>query len=178
MNKFQIQDPLSVANLVIEVATNDNRSVTDLQLQKILFFLQGFFLNNYNSPLLDGDFSKCQFGPVERDVYNEFKANGSSPIKSMALSCNFDSQGNFSISDPKKLTKEDLKDDKIFKETIRFIKMLIKIEPWELFNLTHNHDSWKNSKNEILNHSAKDYSYDEIQCCYKDNQKALLALIG
>lgn len=174
MNKFQIQDPLSVANLVIDVASNDDRPVTDLQLQKILFFLQGFFLNNYNSPLINGNFSKWQFGPVEHEVYNEFRANGSSPIKSMALSWNFDSQGNFSISDPKKLTREDLKDDRIFEETIDFIKKLIKIDPWRLVDLTHNHYSWKNFKNEILHHSAKDYSYDEIQHCYRDNQRALL----
>ena len=41
---LQAQEPIAVANFVIDIAKKNNMSVTNLQLQKILFFLQGFTL--------------------------------------------------------------------------------------------------------------------------------------
>ena len=45
----------------------------------------------------------------------------------------------------------------------------MKKKPWELVDITHNHSSWKNFRSDIMNHEAIDYSYEEIESCYKDN---------
>ena len=59
-------DVLRVSNLVIDTAKENGTKLTNLKLQKILFFLQGFYLNKYKSRLINGTFAKWQFGPVEK----------------------------------------------------------------------------------------------------------------
>ena len=40
--EFQPQNPIKVANFIIELAKKNKKNVTNLQLQKILFFLTCF----------------------------------------------------------------------------------------------------------------------------------------
>ena len=53
---LQAQEPIAVANFVIDIAKKNNMSVTNLQLQKILFFLQGFTLCKYKYGIVNGTF--------------------------------------------------------------------------------------------------------------------------
>lgn len=55
---LKAQEPIAVANFVIDIANKNKLTVTNLQLQKILFFLQGFSLDNYHVGLINGSFSK------------------------------------------------------------------------------------------------------------------------
>ena len=57
MKEINAQSPISVANFIIELANKHNLPVTNLQLQKILFFVQGFSLAEYQSSLINGKFS-------------------------------------------------------------------------------------------------------------------------
>lgn len=70
-------DVLRVSNLVIDAAKENSVELTSLKLQKILFFLQGFYLYKYKTRLIDGKFAKWRFGPTERDSYNYFRSYGS-----------------------------------------------------------------------------------------------------
>lgn len=58
MKKIELQSPIAVANFIIEVAKKEENPVTNLKLQKVLFFLQGYCLNKYNRVLFDGKFSQ------------------------------------------------------------------------------------------------------------------------
>ena len=44
MEKFELQSPMAVANFIIGVAKKEDKPVTNLKLQKVLFFLQGTIL--------------------------------------------------------------------------------------------------------------------------------------
>ena len=57
MQKIELQSPIAVANFIIEVAKKEGNPVTNLKLQKVLFFLQGYCLNEYNRILFDGKFA-------------------------------------------------------------------------------------------------------------------------
>ncbi len=75
----------AVANTVIELAAK--RGIHDLspmKLQKLLFYIQSWYLKLYNQPLFDDFIERWNYGPVVRDVYNEFQTFGSSPITSFA----------------------------------------------------------------------------------------------
>ena len=50
MEKIELQSPIAVANFIIEVAKKENKPVTNLKLQKVLFFLQGYCLSEYETP--------------------------------------------------------------------------------------------------------------------------------
>ena len=75
----------AVANTVIELATKHGiRDLNLMKLQCLLFFIQSWYLKLYNQPLFDDFIERWNCGPMVRDVHNEFKTFGSSPIHSLA----------------------------------------------------------------------------------------------
>lgn len=78
-------DPRSVANLVIEEAKLRGKPVTNLSLQKILYFIQGRYLIETAEPLMSGYFEAWQYGPVHPLIYDAFKYRGAEPLLEPAL---------------------------------------------------------------------------------------------
>lgn len=78
-------DSLSISNAIIQEASNQGLQVTPMQLQKLLYFANGWHLEMRNGePLVSNPFKAWQFGPVEESVYHEFKRFGSGPITALA----------------------------------------------------------------------------------------------
>ena len=69
---LKTQEPIAVANFVINLANRNQMLVTNLQLQKILFFLQGYTLSKYQVGIVKGSFSKWQYGPVQKKCILHF----------------------------------------------------------------------------------------------------------
>lgn len=170
MTKIISQKPIAVANYIIELAKSNKLSVTNLQLQKILFFVQGYTLDAYNNKLIDGQFSKWQYGPVQKNVYHAFRDNGSSFIESPALDAYWDNNGKLVINKSLTISADSIGDSDAFECINKLILQLLKIKAWKLVQLTHNDASWKNHQNEIKSHEAKDYTDDEIRLCYQNNK--------
>src|SRR5215203_2690640 len=57
------------------------KPVTQMKLQKMVYFAHGYHLAKYGEPLIKEDFEAWQFGPVIPSIYNEFKLYGSDPIQ-------------------------------------------------------------------------------------------------
>jgi uncharacterized phage-associated protein len=77
-------DPRSVANLLLEIADEQKRPVTNLALQKLLYFAHAIFLVETGKPLVSGTFEAWQYGPVHPVVYKAFQEAGDQPIGSRA----------------------------------------------------------------------------------------------
>lgn len=170
MERFKLQNPFAVANFIIDMAVEKDNPVTNLKLQKIMFFLQGYCLSKYNAPLIDGSFSKWRYGAVEEDVYIEFKNNGSMPItyeykeayiKDYIIHVN-----------PVRMDNNVLKSG-ITNEFEEIIDKLIDIESWKLAEIVFSHSSWKDFKDEICADKARDYTNEEIKSCFIDNKSEL-----
>lgn len=170
MKRFELQNPFAVANFIIDMAIEKDKPVTNLKLQKIMFFLQGYCLSKYKTPLIDGRFSKWRYGAVEEDVYIEFKNNGSSPItyeykeayiKDCVIHVN-----------PVRMDNNILKSG-IVNNFEEIIDKLIDIESWELAEIVFSHSSWKDFKDEICADRARDYTNEEIKSCFVDNRSEL-----
>ena len=74
-------DALSVARYFIELsAGSDENDLTNLKLQKLLYFAQTEYLKQENKPLFADDIEAWVYGPVVRAVYSEYKSCGSFPI--------------------------------------------------------------------------------------------------
>ena len=73
-------DPRSIANLLLDEARDCGIEVTNLALQKLLYFAHGIHLNATAKPLISGYFEAWQYGPVHPAVYRAFKDAGSDPI--------------------------------------------------------------------------------------------------
>jgi len=73
-------DPRGIANLMLDEAERIGLRVTNLALQKLLYFSHGIFLNETKKPLVSGYFEAWQYGPVHPVTYRAFRAAGSEPI--------------------------------------------------------------------------------------------------
>lgn len=80
MNDNAQFDARAIANLLLDAAEEHELSVTNLTLQKLLYFTHGLHLSTTREPLVDGYFEAWTYGPVHPNVYLTFKAAGSAPI--------------------------------------------------------------------------------------------------
>lgn len=73
-------DPRSVANAIIESAQRRGLTVTNLSIQKLLYFAHAAALAKYGKPLVKGVFEAWELGPVNRPVYDALKQYGANPV--------------------------------------------------------------------------------------------------
>lgn len=58
----------------------EREGITNLKLQKILYFAQAYYLAKFNKPLFNNTIEAWEYGPVIPDVYRKFKNYGDKPI--------------------------------------------------------------------------------------------------
>lgn len=70
---------IDVADYIITRANDTGQPVSNLSLQKIMYFLNAFSLeNNIDEPLIDDSiFEKWTYGPVMPEIYFEYNVFGS-----------------------------------------------------------------------------------------------------
>lgn len=73
-------DPRSVCNAILDEAATIGRPITNLALQKLLYFAHGHFLVETKKPLVSGFFEAWKYGPVHPTAYHAFKAVRARPI--------------------------------------------------------------------------------------------------
>lgn len=73
-------DVRDVANLTLDFADQRNFKLTNLALQKLLYFVHGWFYAMYDEPLIKNKFEAWQYGPVQRVIYDQFKTFKDNPI--------------------------------------------------------------------------------------------------
>lgn len=154
-NRVEVQNPLAVANYVIDLAVSEKHPVTNLKLQKILYYLQAAFLHEERQPLIDTKFSRWQFGPVSQEVYYSFNSHGASEITEPAQTIDFEE---FDIETPK-INLEEKYVDELKEYTVN----LLKIPAWKLVEKTHEQTLWSDYSDDIRAFSAPDYNNKEIQ---------------
>lgn len=81
-------DGRAVANFILDFCDNKTRPITNLALQKIVFFCHVWSLIELRRPLIGQQFEAWQFGPVLQYLYREFKDFDSRPIERRARRIN------------------------------------------------------------------------------------------
>jgi len=73
---------LDIADIYVYKGISDSMPVTQMKLQKLLYFAHGALLaySDGKERLLNEKFEAWKFGPVVPIIYQEFKLFGSSPI--------------------------------------------------------------------------------------------------
>lgn len=69
-----------IARYVINRCTQNERPISNLKLQKILYFIQAEFLVSMNKACFKDDIEAWNHGPVVPDVYFEYNIFGSTNI--------------------------------------------------------------------------------------------------
>lgn len=78
-------DGRAVANYILDFCAARNRPVTNLALQKIIYFCHVWSLIEFRQPLIKQDFEAWPFGPVLQHLYREFKDFDKQPIDRRAM---------------------------------------------------------------------------------------------
>lgn len=78
---FDMADARIVANRFLELAREQGRSLTPMQVLKLVYIAHGWMLGLNARPLIDQSVEAWQYGPVVRDVYNGVRGYGRAPIQ-------------------------------------------------------------------------------------------------
>lgn len=72
---------IDIANKIIaNTDINQGETISNLKLQKLLYYLQGFFIAIFDKKLFEEPIEAWQYGPVVRDAYFHFKDFGPNSI--------------------------------------------------------------------------------------------------
>lgn len=120
---------MDIANALLRYAENTEGEdlMSNLKLQKMLYYQQGFHLAMFGTPLFDDEIEAWMYGPVVPAVYDMYKSNGRDGIKS-------DKGKEFAFSNSKEAA--------LFDEVN---KVYGKFSAIGLMNMTHSEAPWKNT---------------------------------
>lgn len=77
-------DARVIANELLKMAWHMDRDLTQLDIQKISYFMNGHHLIDHGEPLISTEFEAWKHGPVQQSLYDSFKRFGSGPITELA----------------------------------------------------------------------------------------------
>jgi uncharacterized phage-associated protein len=69
-------DVRQIANAVLDVADRAGFALSNMSLNKIVYFAHAWYLAKYSEPLVDSPFEAWQFGPVHPQIYRQLKKFG------------------------------------------------------------------------------------------------------
>ena len=77
---------LDVCRHVINYSNENDYGISNLKLQKVLYFIQAYFVTNKkdHAPCFDEKIEAWDFGPVVPEAYHEYKQYGSGDIPSIS----------------------------------------------------------------------------------------------
>lgn len=117
---------IQISNYLISLTQNNpEENLTNMKLQKILYYLQGYHFAIFNEELFEEEIEAWKYGPVVSQVYNSYKIYGNNSIPVPENKDSFDS-----------LT--DLKKNFIIKVYGYFRQF----DPIKLMELTHGESPW------------------------------------
>lgn len=162
-----------IANYIIWFAQRKfELGITNLQLQKILYFAYVQYLLTFDKKLFGEAIEKWQYGPVIPEVYHAFKDYGfykiNEPKQQFDVEfINGKLQLNEQPFDPSLLEH----DDQTLTLINKVIHRWIKIPAFELVEITHAEPMWKNYQNQIINgEKSLIYTDQEIKQFHKSQQ--------
>lgn len=141
---------LHIANKIIaSTDASQGDLISNLKLQKLLYYMQGFFIAVFDKKLFANEIEAWQYGPVVREIYEHFKEFGSGAIILKAE------------ADIQDLPKEE---NELFYEVMEEYGQFSAIK---LMNMTHQELPWKkvfheNPQGEIPYALLKEYFKTQI----------------
>lgn len=137
---------LDVARYIINYSNEKNYSISNLKLQKLLYFVQAYYLSFTSShePCFSEEIEAWDFGPVVPSVYHEFKSFGGGDIPPVTSYYKLESENNFwSIREvPYNSNCISKRDKEIIND---IIDKFSAYSASELVQITHNQAPWKNA---------------------------------
>lgn len=142
----------TIANEIVRQCHDKGFDVSNLKLQKLLFFVQAYSLAEFDCPVFNQKIEAWEFGPVIPDVYQYFKIYGPNPIPKNHYFSRIDQSEKDNLTDNAKTSVSEI------------LKQLGRLDAFELVKISHEVGSpWHQVYNpnisgtEINNQLIKDY---------------------
>lgn len=139
--KYTYED---ICNYIIKKSNDEKCFITNLQLQKILYYIQGYFLKKFDYPAFTSVIQHWQYGPVVPEAYYDYCIFGREDIK---IDEPLEDDSQIIDRDERRLI------DKVFDKCCE-------LSIGSLIEKTHNEAPWKNTcklREEITIESITDY---------------------
>lgn len=133
---------IDVARYIVNYSNDKNYCISNLKLQKLLYFVQAYFLLSDEVSCFSEDIEAWDFGPVVPEVYHEFKRFGSAEIP--PVKTYFEMDGGFDTLKRKEFDESIIssKDRKMIAEVVDGFKGY---SSTALVTLTHNQAPWRDA---------------------------------
>ncbi|WP_315764025.1 MULTISPECIES: Panacea domain-containing protein [unclassified Bradyrhizobium] len=122
-------DGRAVANFVLDRCAERKAEVSNLSLQKIVYFCHVWSLIELKSPLIAHRFEAWEYGPVLPYLYREFKSFDRSPIRGRATRIH-------SVTGRNEVVQYDF-DNATTDVLTRVVEFYSRLRPGDLVELTH-----------------------------------------
>lgn len=143
---------LDVCKYVIDYSNKKEYGISNLKLQKILYFIQAYFLIKQPSRCcFDDKIEAWNFGPVVPKVYRKYKQFGSSDIPTI-IDCEKSDSNNCITSDDKNLIKTVIDKFEDYSST-------------DLVDLTHKQSPWIDA---YISHMNREITTEAIKAYFND----------
>ena len=148
-NKYTAMD---VANYIIYFSNSKlGKSITNLQLQKFLYFSYVNHLKAKGSRLFDDVIEKWQYGPVVPSTYHAFKDYGFFSITEPKVEFDLTFiDGNLQLNEKKFNPSLIECDFEVRKQIELAVREWIDEPPFKMVEFTHKQPMWKNFEKEIM----------------------------
>ncbi|KIL06900.1 hypothetical protein SR42_15115 [Clostridium botulinum] len=133
---------LDIARYIINYGNKKMYNISNLKLQKILYFVQASFLTDNHRACFNEDIEAWDFGPVVPEVYQEFKMYGSNEIPYID---SYVDLSNGVWESEKKMYDENLISIKDRNKINEMVDECSKYSAGKLVEITHNQTPWLSS---------------------------------
>lgn len=140
----KMYNAIDIARYIINKSNEKGYDISNLKLQKILYFVQAEFISKTpNSTLCFGDRMEAwAYGPVVPSVYQEFKRFGSNQIPTIKKILDFD-VNTLSVKEIDFVAPFVSDDDKLMVDEVIDECSLFSVA--ELIDITHGQQPWKDA---------------------------------
>lgn len=147
----KIYNVLDISKYIINYSIDNHHPVSNLKLQKLLYYVQANFLINKNKPCFVQDIVHWRHGPVVTESYSAFRKY---------FNDNISSNQNMDMN----LIEDS--DRELIEHVVKAYKNM---DPWDMVAKTHEENPWNDTeRNDIItNYSIKNY--------FKKNKNRLLS---
>lgn len=156
-----VYDVLDICRYVINYSNDKDYGISNLKLQKILYFIQAYFLiSETGKPCFLDKIEAWDFGPVIPKAYHEYKQYGSGDIPFISSYFVFEKNDIWSVKRVKYDNDIIQKKDKVSIEQV--IDKFSKYSATDLVTLTHMQSPWLDAyvpyqNNEITREAIKEF---------------------
>ncbi|MPM52437.1 hypothetical protein SDC9_99196 [bioreactor metagenome] len=143
--EYNVKD---IAAYIVNYSIDNKKYISNLKLQKLLYYVQAYFAVQKNIPCFNEDIEHWRHGPVVREVYSEYK-----------------SYFNDDITEKRSVADIEENDKLLINEVV---DSYYKYGPWDMVRKTHKEEPWVNTDSDDI------IEFSEIKKYYGEHEEDVL----